>query len=161
MVEITDPDRYQDPISRSSAPGRTRRQISWKFVLSLSPADAPGLTNGGDFPNGAQDLLRVYVKRYLLVGRKTFLFSSGERRGETAKVRSTRKDVFSAAHEDAVGLPSHSCRRRRKVSASAADRSCLQVLTPTTPPPSLPSWIPVGAKPRGLTGAAVSGLRKR
>lgn len=36
---------------------------------------------------------------------------------------------------------------------SAADRSCPQVL----PFPS--SWIPVCAKPRGLTLAAVSGLR--
>lgn len=81
MVEITDPDRYQDPISRSSAPSRARRQISWRFVLSLSPADTPGLTNGGDFPNGAQDLLRVYVKSYLLVGRKTFLLQTADRRG--------------------------------------------------------------------------------
>lgn len=41
----------------------------------------------------------------------------------------------------------------RRVWVSAADRSCPQVL-------SFPSsWIPVCAKPRGLTLAAVSGLR--
>lgn len=40
-----------------------------------------------------------------------------------------------------------------RVWVSAADRSCPQVL------PFLSSWIPVCAKPRGLTLAAVSGLR--
>lgn len=112
MVEITDPDRYRDPISRSSAPGRARRQISWKFVLSLSLADAPGLTNGGDFPNGAQALRRVSVKRCLLVGRKTFSFLLGVA-GGGGESEIDEEDVLWRFFCGI--LPSDSCCRRRKV----------------------------------------------